>query len=58
MRTVSHATLGAARRRRRALPALLLALAAMAPTVAYSYTLSQLLDMPLERLLQLRIGAP
>ena len=58
------ATLAAARRpkrahalRRRVMPLLLL-LAASAPTAAFPLTLPQLLQMPLERLLQLRIDAP
>ena len=44
-----------ARAPRRLLAGLLLALAALAPSVAHSFSLSQLLQMPLERLLQLRI---
>jgi hypothetical protein len=57
MCAVSATTPGAARGRRRVLPALLLALAALTPTIAHSYSLQQLLDMPLDRLLELRIGA-
>jgi hypothetical protein len=58
VRAVPDATLAArARAPRRLLAGLLLALAAMAPTVAYSFTLTQLLQMPLERLLQLHIEA-
>ncbi len=58
MRDVPDTTLVArARATRSMLAGLLLALAAMAPTVAYSFTLTQLLQMPLERLLQLRIEA-
>ncbi len=55
MRAVPGTPLAATRARRRLLVDLLLALAAMAPTVAHSITLTQLLQMPLERLLELHI---
>ncbi len=45
-------------RSRRALAPWVLVLAATAPTAAFAFTLQQLLQMPLERLMQLRIDAP
>jgi hypothetical protein len=45
-------------RARRALAPWVLMLAAAAPTAAFPFTMPQLLQMPLERLLQLRIDAP
>jgi hypothetical protein len=55
MRTARDATLAAASAPRRLLAALLLVLAATAPTAAHAFTLTELLQMPLERLLQLHI---
>jgi hypothetical protein len=45
-------------RARRALAPWVLTLATAVPTAAFALTLPQLLQMPLERLLQLRIDSP
>lgn len=52
------ATTAVSARARRALLPWALTLAAAAPTAAFALTLPQLLQMPLERLLQLRIDSP
>ena len=52
------ATIAVSARARRTLAPWVLMLAALVPTAAFPFTLPQLLQMPLERLLQLRIDSP